>query len=147
MAYGLGWLVFILASQFFCFTDPISAGFVAKKLFPELILLPLNFDKYSEKSKEIIAIFKQYDPNMLVAGCDEGYMKCVNHFTRDGNGVFKTRDSITPYCSEHDLTPEACVQQMREKVKAQTRLTVSAGIAPNKVSHSAHFFDSLLNQE
>ncbi|KLO19428.1 DNA/RNA polymerase [Schizopora paradoxa] len=91
------------------------AGFVAKKLCPELILLPLNFDKYSAKSSDIFSIFKQYDPNMLVAGCDEGYM------------------NITPYCSQHDLTPEACVQEMRDKVKAQTNLTVSAGIAPNKI--------------
>ncbi|THH08373.1 hypothetical protein EW145_g2752 [Phellinidium pouzarii] len=91
------------------------AGFVAKKLCPELILMPIDFQKYSEMSKKVMAIFKQYDPNMIVAGCDE-----VMH-------------SITKYCNEHNMAPDECVQRMREQVKVETRLTVSAGIAHNKM--------------
>lgn len=41
--------------------------------------------------------------------------------------------SITSYCTEHSLSPDDCVRQMRERVKEETCLTVSAGIAPNKV--------------
>ena len=52
-----------------------SPGFVAKRLCPDLILLPINFARYSEMSKKVMDIFRQYDPNMLVAGCDEGYLK------------------------------------------------------------------------
>jgi DNA polymerase kappa len=33
----------------------------------------------------------------------------------------------------HGLTAEACVQEMRKAVHAETQLSVSAGIAPNKV--------------
>ena len=31
------------------------------------------------------------------------------------------------------MTPDACVREMREVVHQETKLTVSAGIAPNKV--------------
>lgn len=41
--------------------------------------------------------------------------------------------SITPYCQEHDIGPEECVQEMRAKVEEETNLTASAGIAPNKM--------------
>lgn len=41
--------------------------------------------------------------------------------------------SITAYCEEHDIGPEECVQEMRSKVKEETKLTASAGIAPNKM--------------
>jgi nucleotidyltransferase/DNA polymerase involved in DNA repair len=41
--------------------------------------------------------------------------------------------SITDYCSSHNIDPEECVRQMRQTVFEETQLTVSAGIAPNKV--------------
>lgn len=91
------------------------AGFVAKKLCPDLILVPIRFSRYSEMSKMVMNVFRQYDPNMCPAGCDEGYL------------------NISSYCEEHCLTAEECVQQMREAVFHETKLTVSAGIAPNKM--------------
>ncbi|KAK0455046.1 DNA/RNA polymerase [Armillaria borealis] len=90
-------------------------GFIAKKLCPELILVKLNFTRYSEMSRKVMVIFERYDPNMCAAGCDEGYL------------------NITSYCEEHDMTPDDCVQEMRRKVFEETNLTVSAGIAPNKM--------------
>ncbi len=50
-------------------------GFVAKALCPDLIFLPIDMPKYVGMSRRVMDIFKQYDPNMLVAGCDEGYLK------------------------------------------------------------------------
>ena len=41
--------------------------------------------------------------------------------------------SITQYCEEHDMKPEECVAEMRRIVAEETKLTASAGIAPNKV--------------
>lgn len=90
-------------------------GFIAKKLCPELILVKLNFTRYSEMSRKVMGIFERYDPNMCPAGCDEGYL------------------NITPYCKEHDITLDDCIQEMRRKVFEETNLTVSAGIAPNKM--------------
>ncbi len=51
------------------------SGFIAKKLCPELILVKLNFTRYSEMSRKVMDIFERYDPNMCAAGCDEGYLK------------------------------------------------------------------------
>lgn len=41
--------------------------------------------------------------------------------------------SITQYCADHQIDTETCVQEMRATVYSETQLTVSAGIAPNKV--------------
>jgi DNA polymerase kappa len=36
-----------------------------------------RFGHYMEISGKIMKIFREYDPNMLAAGCDEGYLKYV----------------------------------------------------------------------
>ena len=41
--------------------------------------------------------------------------------------------SITQYCEERLQTADEVVQEMRKIVEEETNLTVSAGIAPNKV--------------
>ncbi|KAK3689916.1 hypothetical protein B0T22DRAFT_528672 [Podospora appendiculata] len=89
------------------------AGFVAKKLCRELILLPLNFDKYNAKAAEVRAILADYDPRFESASIDEAFL------------------NITSYCAAHGLTPCAAVAQLRARVHAETRITVSAGIAAN----------------
>ncbi|RPD54731.1 DNA/RNA polymerase [Lentinus tigrinus ALCF2SS1-7] len=95
--------------------------FIARKLCPELIVISSHFHRYGEMSEKVMAIFRRYDPNMAAAGCDEGYL------------------NITSYCEEHSLTPEECVSQMREIVHQETKLTVSAGIAPNKNKPNGQF--------
>uniref|UniRef100_D8Q961 DNA polymerase kappa n=1 Tax=Schizophyllum commune (strain H4-8 / FGSC 9210) TaxID=578458 RepID=D8Q961_SCHCM len=90
--------------------------FIAKKLCPDLILVKINHERYSEKSKQVMDIFRRYDPTMCPASCDEGYL------------------NITKYCREHDIGPEECVAEMRRVVHEESDLTVSAGIAPNKVN-------------
>ncbi|KAF8844303.1 DNA/RNA polymerase [Paxillus ammoniavirescens] len=91
------------------------AEFVAKKLCPDLIVVKLNFERYSEMSKRCMTVFRRYDPSMCAAGCDEGYL------------------NITQYCREHQMDADTCVQEMRATVHKETQLTVSAGIAPNKM--------------
>ncbi|KAI0779356.1 DNA/RNA polymerase [Fomes fomentarius] len=90
-------------------------AFIAKKLCPELVIISSHFHRYSEMSGKVMAIFRRYDPNMCAAGCDEGYL------------------NITSYCEEHSLSPEECVSEIRRVVHEETKLTVSAGIAPNKM--------------
>ncbi|TFY79901.1 hypothetical protein EWM64_g4108 [Hericium alpestre] len=90
-------------------------GFIAQKLCPDLILIPINMGKYSEMSKRVMSVFRQYDPEMLAASVDEGYL------------------NITSYCQEHDIGPDECVQKMRQQIVDETWLTVSAGIAANKM--------------
>ncbi|KAF8904417.1 hypothetical protein CPB84DRAFT_1960811 [Gymnopilus junonius] len=110
------------------------AGFIAKKLCPDLILLPIRFSRYLEMSEKVMDIFHRYDPDMAPAGCDEGYLKSVT-FSFSVLLAIHLFDigSITSYCEENLLTAEECVKQMRETVFQETKLTVSAGIAPNKM--------------
>ncbi|KXL41661.1 hypothetical protein M433DRAFT_131517 [Acidomyces richmondensis BFW] len=89
------------------------AGFVADKLCPALIHLPLNFDKYTAKAKEVRAVLEQYDPRFESASIDEAYL------------------NITDYCAEHNMAPEDAVQQMRAEIHEKCKITISAGIAAN----------------
>ncbi|KIM83394.1 hypothetical protein PILCRDRAFT_97225 [Piloderma croceum F 1598] len=90
-------------------------GFIAEKLCPDLIFVPINWDRYAENSQKVMDVFRRYDPNMNAASIDEAYL------------------NITAYCKDHNIGPEECVREMRAKVQEETNLTASAGIAPNKM--------------
>ncbi|KAK3702407.1 hypothetical protein LTR37_014873 [Vermiconidia calcicola] len=100
-----------VARQYGC--RSAMAGFVAKKLCPDLICLPLNFEKYTAKAKEVRAVLERYDPRFESASMDEAYL------------------NITRYCEENDMSPEDAVSQMRAQVEEECKITVSAGIAAN----------------
>lgn len=89
------------------------AGFVAKKLCPDLILIKPNFDKYTAKANEIREVIAEYDPRFESASIDEAYI------------------NMTEYCQDHDISAEDAVAQMRRQVHERTNITVSAGIAAN----------------
>ncbi|PBP26755.1 impB/mucB/samB family protein [Diplocarpon rosae] len=89
------------------------AGFVAKKLCPQLIQIPLNFDKYTAKAQEVREIIVDYDSRFESASIDEAYL------------------NITEYCVKHDISPWEAVQQLRREVYEKTKITISAGIAAN----------------
>ena len=112
-AVGIGVLTTCnyIARKFGCRSG--MAGFVADKLCPDLIHLPLNFDKYTAKAKEVRAVLEQYDPRFESASIDEAYL------------------NITKYCEDHDMDPEDAVTQMRAEVFEKCKVTISAGIAAN----------------
>ena len=112
-AVGMGVLTTCnyIARKFGCRSG--MAGFVADKLCPDLIHLPLNFDKYTAKAREVRAILEQYDPRFESASIDEAYL------------------NITKYCQDHNMEPQDAVSQMREEVQRHTKVTISAGIAAN----------------
>lgn len=89
------------------------AGFVAMKLCPTLICLPLNFEKYTAKAQEVREILADYDPRFESASIDEAYL------------------NITQYCQEKQMDPEDVVTQLRTEVAEKTKITISAGIAAN----------------
>ena len=89
------------------------ASFVAKKLCPQLVLLPMNYDKYTAKAKEIRAIMAEYDPLFESASIDEAYL------------------NITAYCDENHSEPHEVVQRMRVEILETTKVSVSAGIGAN----------------
>ncbi|KAL9629725.1 MAG: hypothetical protein Q9204_005111, partial [Flavoplaca sp. TL-2023a] len=89
------------------------AGFVAMKLCPQLICLPLNFEKYTKKAQEVREVLAQYDPRFQSASMDEAYL------------------NITQYCTNHEMTPDDAVSQLRAQVFEKAKITVSAGVAAN----------------
>ncbi|KAI4197539.1 MAG: hypothetical protein LQ350_005854 [Teloschistes chrysophthalmus] len=89
------------------------AGFVAMKLCPHLVCLPLNFEKYTAKAKEVREVLSEYDARFQSASMDEAYL------------------NITQYCEAHDMSPDDAVSQLRNQVFEKAKITVSAGIAPN----------------
>uniref|UniRef100_A0A1A7XC24 DNA polymerase kappa n=1 Tax=Iconisemion striatum TaxID=60296 RepID=A0A1A7XC24_9TELE len=54
-------------------------GFIAKKLCPNLVIVPLNFDKYRAVSEEIREIFSDYDPHFQPMSLDEAYLDFTDH--------------------------------------------------------------------
>ncbi|WRT66532.1 uncharacterized protein IL334_003491 [Kwoniella shivajii] len=91
------------------------AGFIAKKLCPHIILTSMHFDLYIAASKAVRAVLIQYDENLMMASLDEGYL------------------NITPYMTTHNMTASEVITQLRAEVETKTQLTISAGIAPNRM--------------
>ncbi|XP_015275851.1 PREDICTED: DNA polymerase kappa [Gekko japonicus] len=54
-------------------------GFIAKKLCPHLTIVPLNFKKYQEVSKEVREILAEYDPHFMPMGLDEAYLNITEY--------------------------------------------------------------------
>ncbi|XP_041956006.1 DNA polymerase kappa isoform X2 [Alosa sapidissima] len=54
-------------------------GFIAKKLCPQLVIVPLNFDKYRAVSTQVREVFADYDPNFLPMSLDEAYLDMTDH--------------------------------------------------------------------
>src|SRR5881275_2936325 len=85
----------------------------AKRLCPEAVFMPPNFDKYREVSGQIRTIFERHTPLVEPLSLDEAYLDVTHELT----GI--------PTATE---TAEA----IRGEIKAETHLTASAGVAPNK---------------
>jgi DNA polymerase kappa len=88
------------------------AGF-GDEAMPNLICLPLNFEKYTAKAQEVREILADYDSRFESASIDEAYL------------------NITQYCEDKQMDPEDVVTQLRNEVSEKTKITISAGIAPN----------------
>uniref|UniRef100_A0A8C7U679 DNA polymerase kappa n=1 Tax=Oncorhynchus mykiss TaxID=8022 RepID=A0A8C7U679_ONCMY len=54
-------------------------GFIAKKLCPNLVIVPINFDKYRAVSAEVREVFADYDPHFLPMSLDEAYLDISDH--------------------------------------------------------------------
>ncbi|MBI4388073.1 MAG: DNA polymerase IV [Candidatus Omnitrophica bacterium] len=85
----------------------------AKHLCPEAIFLKPNFKKYSEASEVIHSIFKHYTKLVESAGLDEAYLDVTEN-------ILKIED------------PVLLAKMIQQNIRAVTKLTASAGVAPNK---------------
>lgn len=85
-------------------------SFQALRLCPDLVLLPVRFDLYRSESKRIRSIFATFTDLVEPLSLDEAYLD-VSHLRSEATSV---------------------AREIRERIREETRLTASAGIAPNK---------------
>ena len=85
----------------------------AKRLCAEAVWIAPHFDKYREVSHQIRAIFERHTPLVEPLSLDEAYLDVTEELT----GI--------PTATE-------TAQTIRREIRDQTRLTASAGVAPNK---------------
>ena len=85
----------------------------AKRLCPELIFCKGRFEAYREASNQIRAIFREFTPHVEPLSLDEAYLDV----TEDLRGI----GSAT-----------RIAELIRQRIRAETRLTASAGVSYNK---------------
>ena len=85
----------------------------AKRRCPDLIFVKPRFDAYREVSHRIRAIFAEYTPLVEPLSLDEAYLDV----TEDLKGIG---------------VATAIAEQIRERIRAETGLTASAGVSYNK---------------
>lgn len=86
--------------------------FEAKRKFPELILLPPNFERYRIASKAMFEILRSYTDQVEPVSIDEGYID-VTELAEERNAV-------------------SLAEEIQQRILAELDLPCSIGIAPNK---------------
>ena len=85
-------------------------GYMAKKLCPDIIFMPVRFDAYREVSKQIREIFYSYTALVEPLSLDEAFL------------------DITEYKPSEMLAMEVA-QEIKDLIKETTKLTASAGVS------------------
>lgn len=85
-------------------------GFKARALCPDLIILPVRFDVYRHESQRIRTIFSEFTELIEPLSLDEAYLDV----------------------SELETEAASIAWEIRERIRKETELTASAGIASNK---------------
>ena len=89
------------------------ASAYAKKLCPQLIIVPHNMGKYREAAQQLRDIFLAYTDTIEPLSLDEAFL--------DVSEV-----------SHHSGSATLIAQSIRQRVEKEIGITVSAGVAPNK---------------
>ena len=86
---------------------------VARKLCPELILLPGNMLKYQQISREMGAIFTRFTQQVEPLSLDEAFLDVTESPFYNGSATY-------------------IAEAIRQQVARELGITVSAGVGPNK---------------
>ncbi|XP_070689900.1 DNA polymerase kappa [Pempheris klunzingeri] len=94
-------------------------GFIAKKLCPNLIIVPTNFDKYRAVSEEIREIFADYDPHFQPMSLDEAYLDFTDHLGQrqswpDSLRTHRLRTGSTATGEEQVELPQEAVPEVED---------------------------------
>src|SRR3954464_4458641 len=82
----------------------------ARRLCPQAVFLPPDFELYRARSKEVMAVLHDHAERVQVVGLDEAYL------------------DLTPF-----ERPKAAARKIKHAVRERTGLTCSIGIGPNKL--------------
>jgi nucleotidyltransferase/DNA polymerase involved in DNA repair len=91
---------------------PIS---IAYSLCPRAIFLPVNMEKYLAVSRQIYNILNTFTPSIETLSIDEAFLDITGSFYLFGS-------------------PLATCKLIKEKIKKETKLTASLGLAPTKMA-------------
>lgn len=114
-------------------------GFIGKKLCPNLVFVPYNFEKYRAVGEIIRAIAREYDPKYRSFSLDEVYMDITAYcedrlklqLSRE-EGVNPVSDTIISSVQDLRRVAVTVVEELRSRISSATNgLTCSAGIAHN----------------
>ena len=87
--------------------------FMAKRICPDGFYLPVRMKRYEEKSKEVMAIFGNYSPDVQQLSIDEAFIDLTGTERLFGN-------------------PMETAKRLKKEVLEKTGLTVSIGMASTK---------------
>ncbi len=86
----------------------------AQRLCPQLIFLRSDFGRYRAESEKIFDIYRQFTPLIQTLSLDEAYLDVSEHLGQYGSAT-------------------AVAETIRSRVREERGLTVSVGVAPNKL--------------
>ena len=86
-------------------------GFIGRKLCPDLVIVPCNFDKYTAVSKQVREIFSDYDTNFCPMSLDEAYLDFTDHLIKrvgltEQQRTYQYRLDPKLYCQCVKATPK-----------------------------------------
>lgn len=95
----------------------------AQRLCPEAVFIKPDFTRYRKESEAVFAVYREYTPLVQAVSIDEAYLDVTDHLGEHGSATAVARD-------------------IRRRVREERDLTVSVGVAPNKlVAKIASDFD------
>lgn len=97
----------------------VSSGMPLKKAYkhcPEAIFFPVDFEAYEKESGRFMEILREYSPLVESFGLDEAFIEVVQPGGAD------------PFAAALRIARE-----IKSRIKGELKLTVSAGVAPNKL--------------
>jgi DNA polymerase-4 len=86
---------------------------VAKRLCPQAIIVRGHYDRYREESRKVFAILESFSPLVEPLSIDEAFLDVTNSQKLLGE-------------------PETMARRIKDRILAETGLTGSVGVAPNK---------------
>src|SRR3954465_6057391 len=85
----------------------------ALRLCPALVVVPPDFTRYKAASSAVLPVFRAVPPLVEPLSLDEAYLDVTENAWGETFGT-------------------AVAKRLKERIRADTRLTASAGVAPNK---------------